>query len=90
MLHALTTFFLAYVFGLFLFGIGFRLIPRSTGFVLLCIALSVLAIAIHGMPSSIASHRASGAIADGFLLLSFAMSLAGIWQSARHSRKRSR
>ena len=63
---------------------------RSTGFVLLCIAFSALAIVIHGMPASIASHRASGAIADGFLLLSFAMSLAGIWQAARKPRSRSR
>ena len=90
MLHALITFFLAYFFGLFLLVIGFRLIPRSTGFVLLCIAFSTLAIVIHGMPSSIASHRASSTIADAFLLLSFAMSLAGIWQAARQSRNRLR
>ena len=90
MLHALITFFLAYFFGILLFGVGFRLIPRSTGFVLLCIAFSALAIVIHGMPASIASHRASGAIADGFLLLSFAMSLAGIWQAARKPRHRQR
>ena len=90
MLHALITFLLAYFFGLLLFGVGFRLIPRSTGFVLLCIAFSALAIVIHGIPASIASHRASGAIADGFLLLSFAMSLAGIWQAARKPRHRQR
>ena len=90
MLHALITFLLAYFFGLLLFGVGFRLIPRSTGFVLLCIAFSALAIVMHGVPASIASRNTSGAIADGFLLLSFAMSLAGIWQAARKPRHRQR
>lgn len=90
MLHAFITFLLAYFFGLLLFGVGFRLIPRSTGFVLLCIAFSALAIVVHGVPASIVSHRASGAFADGFLLLSFAMSLAGIWRAARNSRGRMR